>query len=122
MGQSEAKCQTSIANKLYEEGGWWVNGNYTKSGEADLQCGKHWRGRLYYLAVEVKDEDGYNRLMSGLNEVNSLYEIVNPKKLHKHEFLQVHKINEVRKRGGLAIIAYNYKQVEEYCNGVLSKM
>lgn len=122
MGQSEGKCQTKIAKAIWDEGGWWVNGNYTKAGEADLQCGKKWKGRLYYLAVEVKDEAGYARVMSGLKEVNGLYEIVNPAKLHKHEFMQVSKVNQVRQRGGLAIIACNYQQVKEYCDGIMSKM
>ena len=45
-------------------------------------------------------------------EVDGLY-VVNPD-FKGREVLQAHKLNEVRKKGGWALFAYEYKQIEDY--------
>jgi len=123
----EQGYQTKIMKAWEAKGGWVVNGNYTKAGEADLQggwpvyyekvIGQHQEIVLLYLAVEVKTEKDYYRVMKCINEVGGEYIIVHGQTgLKEHEPLQIAKINMVRKRGGLAILAYDIKQVEEYVN------
>jgi hypothetical protein len=125
----EAGYQKKIMNAIEAMGGWAVNGNYTKTGEPDLQCGypmdvlrEDMSGEiaalahttiLAYIAIEVKTEADYHRVMSALNDN---YEIVDIKKLKEHEPLQIHKVNEIRRRGGLALVAWNIEQVKEYVN------
>ncbi len=130
---TEGRFQSVIIKKIEDRGGHVINGNYTKAGEADLQCGfpvttdvvenvQHdWdmgfitntKTFLVYLAVEVKTDKDYDRIMSGLDED---YNVINDKKLKKHEFVQMAKIRAVRSKGGLAIVAWNFEQIEEYVN------
>jgi hypothetical protein len=110
----EQDYQSKIMKNWYAIGGYNVNGNYTKAGEADIQGGYPVDGILRYLVVEVKTEKDYHRVMSGLTIEGGLYAIRDVKKLKDHEPLQIHKINEIRKRGGLALVAYNFKQVQMY--------
>ena len=111
---------------IEEDGGVVVNGNFTRSGEPDLQCGYPvYRDRidgsnykeLVYLAVEVKTEQDYYRVMRGIDKD---YNIVDIKKLKKHEPVQMAKIRKIREIGGLALVAYNYTQVKEYVNETIS--
>ncbi len=115
----ESGYQSKLIAKIKEDGGWAVNGNYTTNGEPDLQCGipKNMLGYgtvLLYVAVEVKTELDYHRVMRGI-DVD--YNVVHKKALKSHEVLQMAKIREIRKRGGLALVAYTYKQVREYIDG-----
>ncbi len=112
----ESGFQTKLMNTIKREGGWCVNGAYTLAGEADLQCGipielYRYGVVLVYVAVEVKTDLDYHRVMRA---VDVDYNVIDSKKLKKHEVLQMAKIRGVRKRGGLALVAYNYKQVMEY--------
>ena len=124
----EAGYQSKIINKIKERGGWAVNGNYTTDGEADLQCGiPLWVGKyldgddpiweskkvLLYVAVEVKTEKDYHRVMSGIDKD---YNVIDKKKLKKHEPLQMAKIRKVRSLGGLALVAFEYNQIMGYIN------
>lgn len=112
---TEASYQTKIMRALESMGGKAVNGTYTKVGEADIQGGYPYDDRLYYIAIEVKTEYDYNRVMGALVEDdNGLFDIINMKALKKHEPMQVHKINEVRKKGGIALFAFNIDQVIRY--------
>lgn len=100
-------------------GGKAINGTYTKSGEADIQGGYPINSILRYIAIEVKTELDYHRVMRCIDEIDGLYVIkTGIKGLKKHEPLQIHKINEVRKKGGLALVAFNFKQVKEYVDDV----
>jgi len=133
----ESGYQIRIINKIKADGGIAINGNYTTAGEADLQCGipvdiicsscdatkeATARGNMFfpkktiliYCGVEVKDEFNYHRVMGAVDEN---YNVIDKKKLKQHEVLQMAKIRETRKRGGLALVAYNYEQVKEYVNG-----
>lgn len=120
----EAGYQSRIIAKIKQGGGHAVNGNFTTAGEADLQCGipvliQHPQFDsnnivttiLVYVAVEVKDEFNYHRVMGAIDEH---YNVINKKALKSHEVLQMAKIRAVRKIGGLALVAYNYKQIMEY--------
>ena len=107
----ESGYQSKIIKDIKDDGGWAVNGNFTLAGEPDLQCGIPLDGRLLYVAVEVKDEVNYARVMRG---IDAHYNVVDKKKLKSHEVLQMAKIREIRTRGGLALVAYNYKQIMEY--------
>ena len=93
----EAGYQTRIMNTIKKEGGWCVNGNYTLAGEADLQCGiptyvgKYMDGDgpiweqkkvLLYVAVEVKTDVDYHRVMGAIDQ---FYNVVDKKKLKSHE-------------------------------------
>ncbi len=100
-------------DKIISIGGHVVNGNYTKAGEADLQCGYPVNGKLLHLCVEVKTPKDYERVMRAVDED---YNIINQKPLKKHEPVQMAKIRQVRKRGGLALVAYSFDQVKEYIN------
>ena len=132
---NESYYQAKIMKEWEAIGGHNVNGNYTKSGEADLQGGYphtdmylkptgdklhpfksevEKRIRLLYLVVEVKTEEDYARVMKCIVEENGRYVIQNTKGLKKHEPLQIAKINMVRDKGGLAVIAWNFKQVQDY--------
>ena len=113
----EADYQAKLIQDISKLGGIAINGQYTVAGEADLQCGIPINGVLHHLAIEVKTEVDYNRVMSGLTLVDGLYTITNAVKLKPHEPLQVYKINRNRKLGGLALFAYNIIQVVEYING-----
>ena len=124
----ESGYQSKIIKTIKAEGGWAVNGNFTTDGEPDLQCGiplelphinhiddDSWeldlRKVMLYVAVEVKTEEDYHRVMRGIDEN---YNVIDKAKLKSHETLQMAKIREIRKRGGLALVAYNYKQIMEY--------
>lgn len=98
----ESKYQAKIIKAIEKKGGHVVNGQFTKKGEADLQCGYPVDGVLRYLAVEVKTEKDYHRVMSG--------------KYKEHELMQKIKIDRVKSLGGLALFAYCIEQVEEYIN------
>jgi len=125
----ESAYQSKIIKGIEALGGRAINGNYTKAGEADLQCGWPMQAPpdedtgyqeapiLVYLAVEVKTAVDYQRVMSCIDEVDGLYVIKEGQKgLKKHEPLQIEKINIVRRLGGNALIAYNIDQVKEYMN------
>ncbi len=119
----EQVYQTKIMNTIKKEGGWCVNGNYTLAGEADLQCGipvelYRYGTILVYCAVEVKTDIDFARVMRAVDED---YKVIDAKKLKQHEKLQMAKIRGVRRRGGLAIVAFNYKQIKEYCDSEMSR-
>lgn len=128
----ESGYQSKLINGIIGLGGSAITG-VLKTGEADIQAGypvevgKHnqaMKGRpegyitfttiLAKLAVEVKTPEDYDRVMSGLVEVDGLYKIVNKARLKKHEPLQVYKLNDLRKRGGLALFAHSLDQVKAY--------
>lgn len=111
---TEQYYQKKIIKAIEKNGGHCVNGIYTQSGEADLQCGFPVNDKLLYVAIEVKTEKAYKYLMKGLD---SDYNVIDDKKLKPHEFLQMAKIRKVRRLGGLALVAWNYTQVKEYING-----
>ena len=140
---TETYYQSKIIKSMIADGGTAVTGTL-KTGEADIQGGMPYlikermpsEDDLYHLTiqygsvaiddakedasilrnivVEVKTPDNYKRVMRAIKEVDGLYEIVDPVPLKKHEPLQIHKINNVRQRGGLGIIAHSYAQVKEY--------
>ena len=112
----ESGYQRKLIKAIEAMGGWAVNGNFTKDGEADLQCGFPVNGRLHYLALEVKSEKEYHRVMKCVDLVKGEYVLNGNKGLKKHEPLQIEKINMVRSRGGLALVAWNINQVKEYVN------
>jgi len=114
----ESYYQSNIMRAIINMGGVAINGRYTKNGEADLQCGYPYEGRLYYLAVEVKTEKDYHRVISGITKG---YKVKDIKKLKPHEPLQMSKIRSTRKKGGLALVAYNIEQVVEYVNDTLKE-
>lgn len=118
---AESRYQSKIMRGLEAVEGKAINGTYTKKGEADIQGGYPISGRLYYIAVEVKTEDNYYRVMQALEEMDNRYIVTNPSKLKAHEALQVHKINEVRDLGGLALFAYSFEQVEDYVQSEITK-
>jgi len=111
----EASYQSKIIKRIQESGGVAINGIYTTSGEADLQCGIPVDGLLIHVAVEVKTEKDYYRVMRCIDED---YNVINEKGLKKHEPLQMAKIRRNRKLGGKALIAFNYNQVMEYVHDV----
>jgi len=68
---------------------------------------------LRHIHIEVKSMLDYIALFRNhIEEVDGLY-VVNPE-FKGREVLQAHKLNEVRKKGGWALFAYDYSQVEEY--------
>lgn len=107
----EARYQSKIIKDVQDEGGVAINGNFTANGEADLQCGIPRDGRLLHVAIEVKTEKDYYRVMRC---IDSNYNIINRDGLKEHEPLQMAKIRRNRKLGGLALVAYSFKQVTEY--------
>jgi hypothetical protein len=129
----EQYYQSKIIKKLKSIGGIVVNGTYTQTGIADLICGypiemdmpiteyrevgvsTYFKQKtiLLHLHIEVKTQDEYEFLMrKHITEEEGLY-VVNPD-YNGREVLQAHKLNEVRQKGGLALFAYDFKQVEEY--------
>jgi len=122
----EAAYQSKIMKDIEADGGHVVNGTYSKAGEADLQAGipiwimgfgregQEGRDVLVHCAIEVKTEKDYHRVMRAIDDD---YNIIDSKPLKKHETLQLTKIRLLRKKGGLALVAYNYKQVLEYIEG-----
>ena len=115
----ESYYQGKIIKSIISEGGTALTGIF-KTGEADIQASYPMIAegdiRLFHLVIEVKTPEAYTKLMSGLTEEFGLYKITDDKKLKQHEFLQIHKLNEVRKRRGLALIAHSYEQVVDYVN------
>lgn len=111
---TEAGYQQKIMVAIEEMGGHCVNGNYTKDGEADLQCGIPYNDTLLYIAIEVKTEKDYHRVMRA---VDKAYNVINSKPLKPHETLQMAKIRMVRNKGGLALVAFNINQIKEYVYG-----
>ena len=111
----EQAYQSKIIKAIEAAGGHAINGTYSKSGEADLQCGipvkVHDRTILVHVAIEVKTEKDYLRVMSGIDDD---YNLTDSKKLKPHEPLQMAKIRRLRNKGGLALVAFNYRQVLEY--------
>jgi len=108
---TEQYYQSKVIKEIQANGGVAINGNYSAAGEADLQCGIPVDGRLLHVAVEVKTEKDYHRVMSA---IDADYNVIDSKKLKSHETLQMAKIRRNRKLGGLALVAYNYKQIMEY--------
>ena len=111
----ESGYQSRIIKEIIKDGGHAINGTYTKSGEADLQCGIpviiNNETVLVHVAIEVKTEKDYYRVMRAI-DVD--YNVVDSVPLKKHEPLQMAKIRQLRKKGGLALVAFNYSQVLEY--------
>lgn len=114
----ESYYQKRIIDWFKSVGGTAITGVFPK-GEADIQAGYPWRNLLLNVMVEVKTEADYARVMSGIIEANGLYEIIDHSKLKEHEPLQIFKLNEVRKKNGLALIAYSVAQVVEYLETTL---
>ena len=109
----EARYQAKIMAQIQKDGGVAINGNYTSNGEADLQCGIPVDGKLLHVAIEVKTEFDYHRVMGCIDKD---YNVIRKAGLKSHEVLQMAKIRRNRKLGGLALVAYNYKQIMEYVN------
>jgi len=110
----ESHYQKKIIEGIMEIGGWAINGKYTTNGEADLQAGipcEKASKYLLYCAIEVKTPRDYARVMSAIDDE---YNVVQRQKLKPHEHVQMAKIRKIRKRGGLAVVAYNLKQVMDY--------
>jgi len=118
----EAYYQKKIINWFISIGGTAITGTLP-TGEADVQAGFPWvineRVHLLNVMVEVKTEEDYYRVMRALEEVNGLYVIVDQVPLKKHEALQITKLNNVRKKGGLAVLAFSVVQVRDYISGEL---
>lgn len=112
----ESTYQKKIIDKIKSNGGHAITGVFTTNGEADIQAGISINGFLIHACIEVKTEGDYYRVMKGLKEEGGIYDIVDVSKLKKHEPLQVMKINDIRKKGGIALFAYSYEQVEDYIN------
>ncbi len=107
----ESKYQSKIFKAIKQNGGVAINGMYSAIGEADLQCGIPVDGRLIHVAIEVKTEKDYYRVMRC---VDTDYNVTNEKGLKKHEPLQMAKIRRNRRLGGKALVAFNYNQVIDY--------
>jgi len=132
----ESSYQSKIIKSIEALGGVVVNGSFSKTGEADLQCGWPIKQReltdaeeydlivrygtvvlddigpkLIHLAVEVKTEKDYHRVMKC---INADYTLNGKTGLKEHEPMQMAKIRRNRKLGGLALVAYSFKQVKEY--------
>ncbi len=118
---AESSNQSKIIKWFKSIGGTAITGKLP-TGESDIQAGYPYRGRLLNVMVETKDEFNYNRVMRAIKEVDGLYVIVDRTPLKKHEPLQIHKINDVRKKGGLALIAHSVPQVLEYIQEDLMRM
>ena len=114
----ETTYQSNIIKGIEAIGGVAINGTYTKSGEADLQCGWPYTDEefttLLHLAVEVKTKEDYFRVMKCINSDYTLNGVVG---LKKHEPLQMVKIRRNRARGGMSLVAYSFEQVKEYVDG-----
>ena len=129
----EQDYQTKIIKGIEAIGGEAINGNFTKAGTADLICGwpyivdssEKFKGytisepRLLHLHVEVKTPEDYERVFRSIEEVDGRYVFKeDTSSLKKHETLQITKLNRVRDKGGLGLIAHSFEQVKEYveCN------
>ena len=125
---TEQGYQSKIIKAIEGIGGVVVNGTYSKAGIADLICGwptyyekvvgQHAEIVLIHLHIEVKTEKDYERVMRSVcEEKGGLYHFESvTTSLKKHEFLQITKLNAVRKLGGKALIAWSIQQVEDYMN------
>jgi len=114
---TEGYYQSKIIKSMIADGGTAITGVF-KTGEADIQGSYPFNIEdatiLATLVIEVKTPDNYERVMKGLTEVDGLYVIDESYKgFKKHEPLQILKLNNVRKRGGIAIFAHEYKQVTD---------
>lgn len=120
----ETGYQNKIIKAIEGIGGVAINGTYSKTGEADLQCGYPVTTKtvtsldyvidtvqLVHVAVEVKTEKDYYRVMKCITED---YHLNGKVGLKDHEPLQMAKIRRNRKLGGLALVAWNFEQVKEY--------
>lgn len=110
---TEGYYQKRIIKWFHSVGGTAITGTLP-TGEADIQAGYPHEGRLYNVMVEVKTEEDYHRVMRGVVEKDGRYFIINRQALKKHEPLQILKLNYVRARGGLALVAFSVAQVVEY--------
>ena len=119
---TEASYQSKIMKWIKANGGTAITG-ILKTGEADIQAG--WpvelvlpKGErktvLLNIAIEVKTEPDYYRVMRGVKEEAGFYKIVDTTPLKKHEVLQITKLNRVRMLGGMALIAFSVEQVNNY--------
>ena len=115
----ETGYQSKIIKRIKGIFGVAINGKYTETGTADLICG--WPKVIYeevvliHLHIEVKTEKDYNRVFKSIYEEDGLYKFKdNISSLKEHEYLQITKLNEVRKLGGKALIAWDFSQVKEY--------
>jgi hypothetical protein len=115
---TEQYYQKKIIKWIEALGGVAINGTFSKSGEADLQCGIPIGDKLMHLAIEVKTEENYNRIMKHVSEFNGLYVASNDKLLKPHEKLQMVKLNRNRKLGGLALLAFSTEQIKAYIEGI----
>lgn len=116
----EQSYQKKIIKWFVSIGGTAITGNLP-TGEADVQAGYPFKGRLLNVMVEVKTEEDYHRVMRGVEEVDGgLYVITDRTPLKDHEPLQIFKLNNVRKRGGLALLAFSVAQVVEYIDKELA--
>ncbi len=111
----ESGYQSKLIKDITRLGGVAINGVYSTSGESDLQCGIPYEicGKrvLLHIAIEVKDEENYYRVMKA---VDKDYNVIDEKKLKPHEFVQMAKIRRNRRLGGLALVAFSIAQVERY--------
>lgn len=113
----EQDYQTKIIKSIEAIGGIAINGNFTKAGTADLICGYPIAGILHHVHIEVKTPYDYDRVFRAIDEEDGYYKFKDDvRPLKKHEYLQITKLNSVRKLGGLALVAYDIKQVQEYIN------
>ena len=140
----ESKYQSNIIKAIEAIGGVVVNGTYSKSGEADLQCGwpildveardkkypdsiKHTLVLTHGSVVLDELDEEFTTLLHLAVEVktkqdyfrvmkciNSDYTLNGKTGLKKHEPLQMVKIRRNRARGGLALVAYSFEQVKDY--------
>ena len=118
----ESYYQKRIIDWFKSIGGTAITGTLP-TGEADIQAGYPYeltmadgsnRQFLLNVMVEVKTEEDYHRVMRGVVEKDGRYFITDSKALKKHEPLQILKLNNVRSKGGLALIAFSVAQVIEY--------
>ena len=129
---TETGYQTKIIKSIISDGGTAITGIFI-AGEADIQAGVPTEVLIYVpdteqhgthipktilrnITIEVKTPENYDRVMRALEIQDGLYVIVNPVPLKKHEKLQIFKLNNMRKRGGLALVAHSYEQVKDYIN------
>jgi len=111
----ESAYQSKIIKYIKSIGGDAFTGMFP-TGEADIVAGWPSDGKLLYLRIEVKTEKDYNRVVKGVSEVKNRYVIQPINSLKNHEPLQIAKINRIRDRGGLALIAWDITQVIDYTN------
>ena len=133
---TEQGYQSKIIKDIERIGGIAINGNFSKKGTADLICGypiitevfslpvdfpeqsivqMKAKTRLLHLHIEVKTPKDYDRVMRSIVEIDGQYEFNEcTKSLKEHEYLQITKLNLVRKKGGLGLIAHSFEQVVDY--------